>query len=136
MIAVFQFAQGRSLPVSDYASLMGYKYNNMDLLYSVIKWAIVAFIPLILCVVTFGYVATSQVNKKLNLSNFNRVAGGASTLGWLIVLPYLVIWMYVGNTKLAEEREKQVERKRELNWKLQEVRLEYNQSFIKDLNNR
>jgi hypothetical protein len=105
MISVFELVQANILSMKDYLILFGRKSNNLDLLIGVVYWGIIAFVPLLILSILVGYFGITKSRAKLSLSSSASIAGGMSTIGWIVVVPYLAIWAYSGHIKLSNERD-------------------------------
>ena len=71
-------------------------------------WFPTVLIPLLLLVVLVAYYGCESSRRHLKLSPATTIMGGASTLGWIITLPYLSAWLVFGSLALqGQERENQ-----------------------------
>jgi hypothetical protein len=62
-----------------------------------IIWFPAVLVPLLLLLVLIAYYGCEGSRRHLKLSPATTIMGGASTLGWIIIVPYLSAWLVFGN---------------------------------------
>ena len=93
--------------VAPYAGLFGIGESQLFPRKFII-WFPTVLIPLLLLVVLVAYYGCERSRRHLKLSPATTIMGGASTLGWIITLPYLSAWLVFGSLALqGHERENQ-----------------------------
>ena len=69
-----------------------------------IVWSFIVLIPLALFVAAIAYYGCEGSRRDMKLSNGTAIMGGATTLGWIVAVPYLICGLVVGSSALKNQK--------------------------------
>ena len=102
-ISVFSYVQAKIFSMEVYAYLFG-RSAESETIPMLIVWAGGAFVLLLIIVLPTAYFGMDLPRRRLRLDTISTIFGGTVTVGWMIIIPYLIAWMYIGHKKLEVER--------------------------------
>lgn len=103
VISVIPFVNAEMILHEEIANLFG-KSADSDRFVMLIKWSLLALFLLFIILSPTLYFGLDSSRSCLRLNTISTIFGGSFTVGWLIIIPYLFIWIFIGVEKLEFEK--------------------------------
>jgi uncharacterized paraquat-inducible protein A len=112
-VSVLPFVRAKIISLEEIANLFG-KSADSETLPMLIEWSLLALIFLFIILSPSVYLCLESSRRALRLNTISTIFGGSITIGWILIIPYLIIWIYIGVEKLQIESAAKDRRNKEM----------------------